>query len=96
MFRLDGKVALVTGCGTLGEGWGNGKAIATLLGAKPSSVLAYEVLESGKVLLTAKSATFEDIADTFPKKKPAKAVSLDDIKQAAAQGAARRFKKAVK
>ena len=28
MFRLDGKVALVTGCGTLGEGWGNGKAIA--------------------------------------------------------------------
>ena len=31
MLRLDGKVALVTGCGTVGEGWGNGKAIAVLL-----------------------------------------------------------------
>ena len=31
MLRLDGKIALVTGCGTRGEGWGNGKAIAVLL-----------------------------------------------------------------
>jgi len=31
MLRLDGKVALVTGCGTHGEGWGNGKAISVLL-----------------------------------------------------------------
>lgn len=31
LFRLDGKVALVTGCGSAGDGWGNGKAIATLL-----------------------------------------------------------------
>ena len=31
MLRLDGKVALVTGCGTIGDGWGNGKAIAVLL-----------------------------------------------------------------
>jgi NAD(P)-dependent dehydrogenase (short-subunit alcohol dehydrogenase family) len=31
LLRLDGKVALVTGCGTIGVGWGNGKAIAVLL-----------------------------------------------------------------
>ena len=31
MLRLDGKVALVTGCGTKGEGWGNGMAISVLL-----------------------------------------------------------------
>ena len=38
MFRLDGKVALVTGCGTLGEGWGNGKAIAVLLARQGATV----------------------------------------------------------
>jgi len=38
MFRLDGKVALVTGCGTLGEGWGNGKAIAAVLARQGASV----------------------------------------------------------
>jgi len=71
------------------------KAIATLLGAKPSSILAYEVLENGKVLLTAKSATFKEIADAFPKKKPAKHVSIEDMKNAVLQGAAKRFKKSV-
>jgi NAD(P)-dependent dehydrogenase (short-subunit alcohol dehydrogenase family) len=38
MFRLDGKVALVTGCGTKGEGWGNGKAIAVLLARQGAKV----------------------------------------------------------
>ncbi|MCA2012048.1 SDR family oxidoreductase [Cereibacter sphaeroides] len=28
MFRLDGKIALIVGCGASGEGWGNGQAIA--------------------------------------------------------------------
>ena len=28
--RLDSKVAIVTGAGSIGEGWGNGKAVATL------------------------------------------------------------------
>src|SRR5690349_19187413 len=31
VFRLDGKVAIVTGCGSSGPGWGNGKASAVLL-----------------------------------------------------------------
>lgn len=38
MFRLNGKVALVTGCGTLGSGWGNGKAIAAVLARQGASV----------------------------------------------------------
>ena len=38
MLRLDNKVALVTGCGTVGEGWGNGKAIAVLLARQGASV----------------------------------------------------------
>lgn len=38
MLRLDGKVALVTGCGTRGEGWGNGKAIAVLLARQGAKV----------------------------------------------------------
>ncbi len=38
MLRLDGKVALVTGCGTVGEGWGNGKATAVLLARQGASV----------------------------------------------------------
>ena len=38
MLRLDGKVALVTGCGTVGEGWGNGKAIAVLLARQGAAI----------------------------------------------------------
>ena len=36
--RLRGKVALVTGCGSSGPGWGNGKAIATLFARHGASV----------------------------------------------------------
>jgi len=38
MLRLDGKVALVTGCGSIGDGWGNGKAIAVLLARQGAAV----------------------------------------------------------
>ena len=38
MLRLDGKVALVTGCGSLGEGWGNGQAISVLLARQGAQV----------------------------------------------------------
>ncbi len=38
MFRLDGKVALVTGCGTLGDGWGNGKAAAAVLARQGAQI----------------------------------------------------------
>lgn len=38
VLRLDGKIALVTGCGTRGEGWGNGKAISVLLARQGAQV----------------------------------------------------------
>ena len=43
MLRLEGKVALVTGCGTIGEGWGNGKAIAVLLARQGASVFGCDL-----------------------------------------------------
>ena len=43
MLRLDGKVALVTGCGTIGGGWGNGKAIAVLLARQGARVFGCDI-----------------------------------------------------
>lgn len=71
-------------------------AIAALLGVKPQSKLSYEVTDDGKVLLSAKSATFKDIAGSFPKKKPLKTVAVEDMRKAIAAGAVKRFKKSAK
>ena len=38
MLRLDGKVALITGCGSIGEGWGNGRAIAVLFARQGAKI----------------------------------------------------------
>jgi NAD(P)-dependent dehydrogenase (short-subunit alcohol dehydrogenase family) len=38
VLRLDGKVALVTGCGSSGEGWGNGKATAVLFARQGAAI----------------------------------------------------------
>jgi NAD(P)-dependent dehydrogenase (short-subunit alcohol dehydrogenase family) len=40
--RLDGKVALVTGCGSIGPGWGNGKAISVLFAREGASVFGLD------------------------------------------------------
>ena len=42
MLRLDGKVALVTGCGSFGPGWGNGKAMAVLLARQGATVFGID------------------------------------------------------
>ncbi len=57
LFRLDGKVALVTGCGSLGEGWGNGQAIAVLLARQGARVFGTDLDEK------AAAATASLIAD---------------------------------
>ena len=72
------------------------KAIALLLGVKPQAKLSYEVTEEGKVLLSAKSATFKDIVGSFPKKQPLKSVAIEDMSKAIAAGAAKRFNKSAK
>jgi NAD(P)-dependent dehydrogenase (short-subunit alcohol dehydrogenase family) len=41
--RVAGKVALVMGAGSVGEGWGNGKACATLYAREGASVFAVDV-----------------------------------------------------
>ena len=43
MLRLDGKVALVTGAGSVGPGWGNGKATAVLLARQGAAVFAIDI-----------------------------------------------------
>lgn len=41
--RLDGKVAIVTGAGSVGQGWGNGKAVATLFAREGAKVVAADI-----------------------------------------------------
>ena len=40
--RLDGKVALITGAGSVGPGWGNGRATATLFAREGARVIALD------------------------------------------------------
>jgi NAD(P)-dependent dehydrogenase (short-subunit alcohol dehydrogenase family) len=42
MLRLDGKVAFVTGAGSVGAGWGNGKATAVLMARRGATVFALD------------------------------------------------------
>jgi NAD(P)-dependent dehydrogenase (short-subunit alcohol dehydrogenase family) len=43
MLDMGGKVAIVTGAGSVGPGWGNGKATATLLARQGASVFLVDV-----------------------------------------------------
>jgi bifunctional DNA-binding transcriptional regulator/antitoxin component of YhaV-PrlF toxin-antitoxin module len=69
------------------------KAVVEALQIKPSSLLMYEIEPDGRVVLTAKSATFEDLADTFPAKRPRKPVSDEQLNEAVRSGATKRFRK---
>lgn len=41
--KLDGKVALVTGAGSVGPGWGNGKAAAATFAREGAKVIAVDI-----------------------------------------------------
>ena len=41
--RLKGKVALVTGCGSSGPGWGNGKAISVVFAREGARVFGCDI-----------------------------------------------------
>src|SRR5579859_5744345 len=46
MLSLKDKVAIVTGAGSVGPGWGNGKATATLLARQGASVFLIDINEA--------------------------------------------------
>ena len=43
MLRLDGKVAFISGAGSVGDGWGNGKATATLLARQGARIYGTDI-----------------------------------------------------
>jgi NAD(P)-dependent dehydrogenase (short-subunit alcohol dehydrogenase family) len=43
MLNLHGKVVLVTGCGSYGPGWGNGKAISVLFARQGATVIGLDI-----------------------------------------------------
>src|SRR5947209_11190371 len=43
MLILKGKVALITGCGCYGPGWGNGKAMSALFARQGATVLGVDI-----------------------------------------------------
>lgn len=69
------------------------KAVVEAFQIKPSSLLMYEIDPDGRVVLTAKCATFEDLADTFPAKRPKKPVADERMKEAVRSGTVQRFRK---
>lgn len=46
MLDLNGKVAIVTGAGSVGPGWGNGKATAVLFARQGARVLLVDINEA--------------------------------------------------
>src|SRR6185436_11273261 len=46
MLDLTGKIAFVAGAGTVGPGWGNGKATAVLLARQGAKVFATDINEA--------------------------------------------------
>jgi NAD(P)-dependent dehydrogenase (short-subunit alcohol dehydrogenase family) len=43
MLSLKGKVAMITGCGCYGPGWGNGKAMSVLFARQGAIVLGLDI-----------------------------------------------------
>jgi bifunctional DNA-binding transcriptional regulator/antitoxin component of YhaV-PrlF toxin-antitoxin module len=65
------------------------KAVVAALHAQPSATLCFEMEPDGRVILTAKAATFAQLADSFPKKGRTKPATLNDMTAAIRAGAAR-------
>ena len=63
------------------------------MGAKPSATLNYEVLEDGGVRLTAKSSTFTDHLDAFPKKSPKSKITIEMMNKAVETEAAKHHRR---
>jgi len=64
--------------------------VVRALGLHPSSQLVYEI-EEGRVILTAKTKTFAELANSFPRKGQ-KAATLEEMQKAVAEGATERYR----
>lgn len=53
IFALDGKVAFITGAGSVGAGWGNGKATAVLMARQGAMVCGLDLDEAALASTTA-------------------------------------------
>jgi len=63
--RLEGKVVLVTGAGSVGPGWGNGKAAAVLFAREGAKVLAADISPAAAEETRALIAGEGGICETF-------------------------------
>ncbi len=66
--RLEGKIALVFGAGSVGPGWGNGKATAALFAREGAKVVGVDVnpaaAEETRVVIAEAGGTFHaEVAD---------------------------------
>ena len=46
MFKLTDKIVFLTGCGSVGPGWGNGKSIATLFARQGAKIFGIDINEA--------------------------------------------------
>ncbi|MEI8038230.1 MAG: hypothetical protein WCJ14_07545 [Verrucomicrobiota bacterium] len=69
------------------------KAIVAALNIKPSATLCYDLELDGTVRLSAKTASFTELAGTFPVKVAAKPATVAEMKTAVKSQAAQRFKR---
>ena len=69
------------------------KAVVAALKAQPSATLCFEMEADGRIILTAKSASFAQLTGSFPKKARANAATLDEMAGAIRAGAARAAKR---
>ena len=64
MLDFTGKVAFVTGAGSVGEGWGNGKATAVLLARRGAMVCGLD-LDAGALQATTDILQQEGLAQNW-------------------------------
>jgi antitoxin PrlF len=72
------------------------KAIVAALSAKPPATLCFHMESDGTIILTAKTATFAELAGTFPKSKRKKAATIAEMNAAILDGAAARYRRSHK
>lgn len=83
MLRLDGRVAIVTGCGSFAPGWGDGKAIAALLARQGATIygvdLTLEAAEETRAIVEGEGGTMHVAVCDVTRKADVDAVIADCV-----------------